>query len=142
MKNHKYPPEIVERILMDDDYVLHLFVLHYSKTHDKLFLPKRRKNGDYTMKCILHEERTPSFRYSSKRKIFKCFGCGHGGNILTLIRKYYDLSFRGSIKRSLLLKSVPNQIDKGSSIKMDTGQLKIIFPAHFDEMNDDDNLPF
>ncbi len=142
MKKHKYDPALVERILADDDYVLHLFVVHYLKTHDKLYLPKRRKNGDYTMKCILHKERTPSFRYSSKRGIFKCFGCGSGGNILTLIGKYFELSFIGSIKRALQMKSVPNHIESGNSHKVETGQLKIIYPPHADPLSGDYNLPF
>ncbi len=142
MKKHKYDPALVERILADDDYVLHLFVLHYTKTHDKLFLPKRRKNGDYTMKCILHPERTPSLRYSSKMKIFKCFGCGQGGNILTLIKKHYDLSFLGSIKRALQMKGIPNPILNGISPKIDKKQFSIIFPPHEDETNTNDDLPF
>ena len=142
MKKHKYDPDLIERILADDDYVLHLFVAQYLKTHDKLYLPKLRKNGDYTMKCILHPEKTPSLRYSSRMKMFKCFGCGHGGNILTLIIKYYNLSFLGSIKRALQMKSVPNLILKEGSPKIDKKQFSIVYPLHADDTNDKDDLPF
>ncbi len=139
MKKHKYSPVIIERILADDDYVLHLFVLHYAKTHNKLFLPKRRKNGDYTMKCILHHERTPSFRYSSKMKIFKCFGCGAGGNILILYKKYYDCSFVKAVTWAQRHKSTPKEIVSEPLSTHYSTQLKIVFPPHPDI---EDDLPF
>lgn len=141
MRKHKYDPALVERILADDDYVLHLFVFHYAKTHDKLFLPKRRKNGDYTMKCILHHERTPSFRYSSKKKIFKCFGCGHGGNILTLIGKYYNFTFVEAVAFALKMKSKPKEIDSHDESKVHTNQLSFVFPPE-GKKNDNLDLPF
>ena len=74
MKKHKYPREMVDLIVSDKDYFLLFFASLYIKTNDIFYLPKLRKNGDYTMKCPIHKERTPSLRINAKTNLFKCFG--------------------------------------------------------------------
>lgn len=52
--------------------------------------------GKKPILCPFHEEKTPSFHVREKN--FKCFGCGEGGNAVTLVMKYLDLNFIESIK--------------------------------------------
>ena len=35
--------------------------------------------------CPFHEERTPSFGIDPASKVYHCFGCGRGGDVLSLI---------------------------------------------------------
>lgn len=56
------------------------------------------------MLCPLHKEKTPSFRVNSKNKFFKCFGCGHGGNFITLLAKYHNVYYITAIKMALKIK--------------------------------------
>lgn len=42
--------------------------------------------------CPFHSEKTPSFSVSSKKKRFKCFGCGIGGDVIDLYAKLNNLS--------------------------------------------------
>lgn len=111
MKKHKYPPELVCLIREDKDYYLLFFAGLYLKTNDIFYLPKLRKNGDYTMKCPLHKENTPSFRINAKNNIFKCFGCGRSGNTINLIEKFYKISYVQAIHFALQLKTPQEKIN-------------------------------
>lgn len=42
--------------------------------------------------CPFHTEKTPSFSISRKKQMFHCFGCGVGGDVISLTQKLFDLS--------------------------------------------------
>ena len=119
MKKHKYPREMVDLIVADKDYFLLFFAGLYIKTNDIFYLPKLRKNGDYTMKCPLHTENTPSFRINAKTNLFKCFGCGRSGSNIHLIEEVNKISFLQAIRYAIQLKK-PEK-------KVNTNQRKITF---------------
>jgi DNA primase len=43
--------------------------------------------------CPFHPEKTPSFMVSSDKGIFKCFGCGAGGDVLSFLQRKTNQSF-------------------------------------------------
>jgi DNA primase len=43
--------------------------------------------------CPFHADTTPSFTVSEEKQIFHCFGCGQGGNVVTFLMQYNNLSF-------------------------------------------------
>jgi DNA primase len=43
--------------------------------------------------CPFHSDSKPSFNVSPERGIFKCFGCGVGGNVFHFLMQYHRLSF-------------------------------------------------
>lgn len=48
--------------------------------------------------CPFHNEKTPSFHVSVSKGIFKCFGCGEGGDSLSFIMKHEKYSYPEAIR--------------------------------------------
>ncbi|RYD52775.1 MAG: DNA primase [Sphingobacteriales bacterium] len=62
------------------------------------FLQLKRRGINYLANCPFHNERTPSFNVNPARGIFKCFGCGKGGNAVTFVQEYEKLNYPEAIK--------------------------------------------
>src|SRR5689334_5821633 len=62
------------------------------------YIPIRKAGRIYKANCPFHNEKTPSFTISPDRGIFKCFGCGEGGDIFDFVMKLEGLSFRETIE--------------------------------------------
>jgi DNA primase len=58
----------------------------------------RRVGARYTGRCPFHEERTPSFSVNAVDKLFYCFGCGRGGDVITFVREAENLDFTGAVE--------------------------------------------
>ena len=48
--------------------------------------------------CPFHNEKTPSFTVSPAKNIYKCFGCGKGGNPVQFIMEHESMSFPEAIR--------------------------------------------
>jgi len=51
------------------------------------FVTLKKKGANLTACCPFHTEKTPSFAVNPARNIFKCFGCGEGGDSITFLMK-------------------------------------------------------
>ncbi|MFT5871956.1 MAG: DNA primase [Clostridium sp.] len=55
---------------------------------------KLKKAGrNYTGLCPFHNEKSPSFTVSQDKQIYKCFGCGEAGNVISYIMKDRNVTF-------------------------------------------------
>lgn len=59
----------------------------------------KRTGRNYSGLCPFHSEKTPSFSVSRDKQIFKCFGCGAGGNVITFVMKRENLTFPEALKK-------------------------------------------
>ena len=60
---------------------------------------KLKKNGSsYTGLCPFHNEKSPSFSVSGQRQLYHCFGCGVGGNVITFVMEYENMTFLEAVK--------------------------------------------
>jgi len=62
------------------------------------FLNLRRRGVNLIGNCPFHDEKTPSFTVSPSKNIYKCFGCGKGGDPVRFIMEHEKLSFPESIR--------------------------------------------
>ena len=58
----------------------------------------RRVGARYTGLCPFHDERTPSFSVNPHDKLYYCFGCGKGGDLVDFVREAEQLDFAGAIE--------------------------------------------
>lgn len=62
------------------------------------YLTLKRAGANLKGPCPFHNEKTPSFMVNPERQIFKCFGCGEGGDIFTFIEKIEGVDFYNALK--------------------------------------------
>lgn len=58
----------------------------------------KRRGINYIGNCPFHNEKTPSFIVSPHKGIFKCFGCGKGGNAVNFLMEHEQITFVEAIK--------------------------------------------
>ncbi len=62
------------------------------------FVPLQRRGINLIGLCPFHGERTPSFNVSPTRGIYKCFGCGEGGNAINFVMKHENYSYPEAVR--------------------------------------------
>lgn len=61
--------------------------------------------------CPFHKDSDPSFSLNENKQIFKCFGCGAGGDVIDLVAKLENISKINACKKILKL----NNLDYNNS---------------------------
>ena len=84
----KIPEEIIERVKEENDIA--------DVISEYVTLKKSGKN--FSGLCPFHNEKSPSFSVSEDKQIFKCFGCGEAGNVISFIMKIRNLNFVEALK--------------------------------------------
>ena len=63
-------------------------------------VPLKKAGRNFKALCPFHEEKTPSFMVNPERQIFKCFGCGIGGDVYKFVMEREKIDF-GEVLRML-----------------------------------------
>lgn len=64
--------------------------------------------------CPLHDEKSPSFRVNLVKQIFKCFGCGKGGDAFTLVMAMENLKFNEAVEFLAARHNITLEYDQAS----------------------------
>ena len=62
------------------------------------YVPLKKSGREYGALCPFHSEKTPSFWVNEEKQIFKCFGCGVGGDVFAFVMQMESLSFPEAIR--------------------------------------------
>ncbi len=57
------------------------------------YVALRKRGSNYMALCPFHRERTPSFAVHPVKQIFKCFGCGQGGDVFAFVMRMEGCSW-------------------------------------------------
>jgi DNA primase len=84
----RFSPDTVERVKQAAD------IVEVISTHTDL----RRQGVRYTGLCPFHDERTPSFSVNPADKLYYCFGCEAGGDVIRFVQEKEGLGFPDAVE--------------------------------------------
>ena len=61
------------------------------------YLPILPDGTGFKAVCPFHHDTNPSMKISITKKIFKCFACGAGGNVIQFVAKYEKIGFQEAV---------------------------------------------
>ncbi len=99
--------EILEKIKSQNDIV--------DVISERVRLKKSGRN--FTGLCPFHNEKTPSFSVSQEKQIYKCFGCGEAGNVISFVMKEKNLPFVEAVKYLANRANIPLESNNGEKSK-------------------------
>ena len=118
MARNLIPEEILERIRAATD-IVDLVSGHVQLT---------RKGRNFLGLCPFHTEKTPSFNVNPELQIYRCFGCGVGGNIFKFVQEMDRVSFPEAV--SFLARRCGVEIPEGGARRRDGQAADKIFQAN------------
>ncbi len=62
------------------------------------YVTLKRQGVNYQACCPFHNEKTPSFVVSPAKGLYKCFGCGKGGNAVTFLMEHESIPYPEALK--------------------------------------------
>jgi DNA primase len=85
----RYSPEIIEEVRSRSDIV------------DVVgqYVHLQKKGANYFGLCPFHNEKSGSFSVSQSKQMYHCFGCGAGGDVISFLQKYDNLTFMEALKQ-------------------------------------------
>jgi len=114
------PPHVLEQIRAANDIV------------DVIgsYLPLKRAGTNFRALCPFHREKTPSFNVNPHHQIFKCFGCGKGGDVFTFVREYENLEFMDAVRRLAERASIPLEFESNPVAQQQKHIKEVLWNIH------------
>ncbi len=85
------------------------------------YMSIKQSGSNFKGLCPFHGEKTPSFYISTSKQMYKCFGCGEGGDVIKFVMSMENLEFMDALK--LLAKQcgveVNTNMDEATKLKME-----------------------
>lgn len=87
------------------------------------FVKLTKRGVNFIGLCPFHNEKTPSFTVSPVKNIYKCFGCGEGGNAINFLMELEQLSYPEAIRS--LAKKYNIELEEDELDEDQAAQLKL-----------------
>lgn len=108
----------------------------------------RKAGRNYVGLCPFHKEKTPSFNVNVERGMYKCFGCGRAGNVITFIEEHLHLAFPEAIRHlagqmGIVIPDTSDDDRTGTGAKRDAARRALFDAAQFfsDTLSSSDGAP-
>lgn len=106
------------------------------------FVHLKKKGANLWGNCPFHNEKTPSFSVSAAKGIYKCFGCGKGGNSVKFIMEHEQMTYPEALR--YVAKKYNIEIEEKEQtpeeIAEETSRESLLLVLGFAQRNFSDNL--
>ncbi|WP_221030428.1 DNA primase [Actomonas aquatica] len=90
--------------------------------------------------CPFHQEKSPSFHVNADMGVYKCFGCGKSGDLITFVRETEGLNFIEAVEALGQRFNIPIEYEEGAgpsreerSLRQELFELHDIAAQHYHE---------
>lgn len=98
------------------------------------FEPLKRAGSEWTCLCPFHKEKSPSFMVDPAKQIFKCFGCGAGGDVIEFVMQHQGLGYVEALNLIATQENIPVSFEREDNRSKNDGfQPKPLLDAKFVE---------
>ncbi len=74
------------------------------------YIELKTSGANYLGRCPFHDDSTPSLSVSEQKKIWRCFGCGKGGDVVKFISLYENVSYMEALEKLATKYNIPINI--------------------------------
>ncbi len=71
------------------------------------YIELKRSGSNYLGRCPFHDDSTPSLSVSEQKQIWKCFGCGKGGDVVKFVSLYENISYMEALSKLAIKYNLP-----------------------------------
>src|SRR5882672_5109314 len=91
-------------------------------------VPTLKKRGrNYQARCPFHQERTPSFNVNPEMGVFKCFGCGVGGDVFKFLMLTEGLSYPEAIHKIAGRVGITIEEEKSEAVTAEAKEKQVLY---------------
>ncbi|MEG1409911.1 MAG: DNA primase [Terrisporobacter sp.] len=94
------------------------------------YIHLKQSGSNYTGLCPFHSEKTGSFHVNANKQIYKCFGCGEGGDVINFVMKMENLDFMDSVKLLAEKNGIEFKVNFSEADKIKMEKIKKIQDIH------------
>lgn len=91
-------------------------------------VPTLKKRGrNYSARCPFHQEKTPSFNVNPEMGVFKCFGCGVGGDAFKFLMLIEGLTYPEAIRKIAVRVGVTIEEDQSETVTAEAKERQVLY---------------
>ena len=94
------------------------------------YISLKNSGSSYSGLCPFHSEKTGSFHVNQHKQIYKCFGCGEGGDVINFVMKMENLDFIEAVKLLAEKNGIEFKTNLSEADKVKIEKIKLMQDIH------------
>ena len=94
------------------------------------YISLKQSGSNFSGLCPFHSEKTGSFHVNQGKQIYKCFGCGEGGDVINFVMKIENVDFIEAVKLLAEKNGIEFKTNLSEEDKAKMEKIKIIQDIH------------